>query len=250
MAEEDAPSEDEGIATAKAFDAIVAPLLARRCLGCHNSSALKGKLDLSRRDSALRGGENGRVIVPGKPEESRLWEYVLEGEMPPRKPLPGEEKRVIRRWIARGAVWGTSPIDVFRYTTEKRAGHDWWSLAPLRRPPLPPVAPGWARTPIDRFILARLEKKKLRPSPAAGRRALIRRLSFDLTGLPPGPADVEAFVEDPSPIAYEKLVDRLLSSPTTGSAGPATGSTSSASARARASSATACGRTPGATATG
>ena len=211
--ERDAP-ESAGSIAARKFDGVVARLLARRCLSCHNDKDLKGKLDLSRKETALAGGESGRVIVPGKPEESLLWEYVSGDEMPPRKPLPDREKEVVREWIASGANWGTSPIDVFRFTTERRAGYDWWSLQPLERPALPEVKDSrWPRQPIDVFVLARLEKEKLRPSPPAGRRVLIRRLHLDLLGLPPPPEDVAAFAADDSSGAYERLVDRLLASP-------------------------------------
>ena len=104
------------------FDATVAPILARRCLDCHSGADPKGKLDLSMRASAFKGGEGGRAIVAGKPEESPLWEMVDSGEMPPKSPLSAEEKAAIREWIARGAGWGTDPIDPYQATTTRRAG--------------------------------------------------------------------------------------------------------------------------------
>ena len=174
----------------------------------------KGKLDLSRRDAAFAGGESGPAIVAGRPAESLLWEYVDGDEMPPKPPLSAAEKAVLKAWIAAGAAWGTDPIDVLRMTTDRRAGRDWWSLQPVARPAPPEVKdPGWCAGPIDRFVLQGLETAGLRPSKPAGRRTLIRRLSFDLTGLPPTPEEVDAFVADDRPDAYERLVERYLASP-------------------------------------
>ena len=107
---------------AKQFDSTIAPLLAARCLECHSGPHPKGELDLSRRDKAFTGGENGVVIVAGKPEESLLWEHVREDEMPPKHPLKADEKKLLKDWIAGGAVWGTKVIDRLRYTTDSRGG--------------------------------------------------------------------------------------------------------------------------------
>src|SRR5262245_48087830 len=181
------------------FDAVVAPLLARKCLGCHNPTDRKGGLNLASARAALTGGDSGPALVPGKPDESLLWERVSENEMPPKTPLAASEKEVLRKWIGGGAKWGSDPIDIFKYSSATRAGYDWWSLQPVRRPPLPAVKDeNWARRPIDRFVLAGLEARGLKPSPTADRRTLIRRLSFDLLGLPPDPAEVAAFVADDS----------------------------------------------------
>jgi hypothetical protein len=198
----------------RAFDAEVAPILARRCLDCHAGPAPKGKLDLSSRAMALGERKGGPVIVPGKPDESPLWERIEAGEMPPDSPLPEAEKAVLRRWIADGARWGTDPIDPYQVTTTRRAGRDWWSLQPVRRP-MPPATQraGWARNPIDAFVLRKLEDNGLAPAPEADRRALVRRLSFDLTGLPPTPGEIDTYVSDKSPDAYERLLDRYLASP-------------------------------------
>jgi hypothetical protein len=196
------------------FDATVARIFARRCLDCHSGPDAKGKLDLSGRASAERGGEGGVAIVPGRPDDSPLWERVDSGEMPPKNPLPAAERAVIRDWIAGGAQWGTDPIDPYQATTDRRAGRDWWSLQPVRRPDLPRVKrQGWARSPVDLFVLEKLEANGLEPRPEADRRTLIRRVTFDLTGLPPTPEDVDRFLNDPSPSAYEAVVDRLLASP-------------------------------------
>jgi hypothetical protein len=196
------------------FDGEVAPLLAVHCLDCHSGAEPKGMLDLSRSATAIKGGETGPAIVAGSVDKSLLWERVSADEMPPKKPLSDKEKQVLRDWIASGAKWGTDPIDPFRVTTAHRAGYDWWSLQVIKRPPLPDVKnPSAVKNDIDRFVLAKLDSALLAPSPAADRRTLIRRLSFDLTGLPPTPDEVESFVSDKSPEAYAKVVNRLLDSP-------------------------------------
>lgn len=195
------------------FDREVAPLLVRRCFDCHSTTDTKGGLNLTQAKSARAGGESGSPLVNGKPEESLLWQRVRDDEMPPKKPLTAAEKSTLQRWIAGGAKWGTDPIDPYAFTTDTRAGTDWWALQPIRRPDVPAADGDWARTPIDRFIRAKLEAKGLAPSPEANRRTLIRRLSFDLLGLPPTPEDVAAFEADSAPDAYERLVDRLLASP-------------------------------------
>ena len=203
-------------AAVRFFDDKVAPVLARNCLECHGGSIRKGGLNLATEVSARAGGDGGPPIEPGKPEESPLWEMVESGEMPKkgRPPLSEADKLVIRRWIADGARWGTAEIDPFTATTDRRAGYDWWSLQPVRHPDLPAVKAGsWPRNEVDRFVLAKLESKGLAPAPEADRRTLIRRLSFDLIGLPPDPDEVEKFVNDADDAAYARLVDRLLDSP-------------------------------------
>ncbi len=153
------------------FDQTIAPLLAGRCLECHNASDKKGDLDLTSLSTAQTGGDSGPAIVAGKPLESYLWQRIAADEMPPKKPLDAVEKDLLKNWIAAGAVWGTSPIDRLRFTTTARAGYDWWSLEPVKTPPLPAVRfKSWPRGPIDRFVLARLEAAGLAPSPEADRR--------------------------------------------------------------------------------
>jgi len=196
------------------FDRDVAPLLARRCLECHNGSDQNGELDLTRRAAALAGGSSGPALVPGNLEESQAWQRVLADEMPPKKPLSAAEKETLRAWIASGAAWSRESIDRFQFTSDARAGYDWWAWQSVQRPALPAVRDtAWPRGPIDQFILARLESTGLSPSRMADRRVLIRRLAFDLTGLPPTAAEIADFVNDADPNAYEKLVDRLLASP-------------------------------------
>jgi hypothetical protein len=199
------------------FDERIAPILVSRCLDCHSGPKPKGGLNLTRRQSAFDGGKHGPALVPGKLDESLLWDYIERDKMPPKKPLPAAEKALLREWIAGGAVWGTDPIDSFRTTTSARAGYDWWSLRPVVRPAPPAVKDGgWCRNGIDYFVLKRLESSGLAPSSEADRRTLLRRLHFDLVGLPPTPEEVAAFLADRAPDAYERAVDRLLASPAYG----------------------------------
>lgn len=197
-----------------AFDRQIAPLLAQRCLNCHSGDETKGNLDLSSREKAMAGGESGPVIVPGNADESLLWQHVESDEMPPKKPLAAEDKVRIRAWIAGGAVWGTETIDPFRYTTDSRAGLDWWSLKPIQNSK-PPAADDrlWNKNPIDAFVFARLKDAGLSPSPEADKQTLIRRLYFDLLGLPPTLEQINAYLNDSRDSAYDDLVDELLESP-------------------------------------
>jgi Protein of unknown function (DUF1549)/Protein of unknown function (DUF1553)/Planctomycete cytochrome C/Concanavalin A-like lectin/glucanases superfamily len=196
------------------FDERVAPILISQCFECHHGPKPRGGLDLSRRETAVAGGESGPAIVPGKPEESPLWQRISAGEMPPKKPLSSAEQAVIKEWITRGARWGKQPLDPFRATTSTRAGYDWWSLQPVSRPKPPIVRESGAlRGPIDSFVVRKLEQAGLSPMSAADRRTFIRRVTFDLTGLPPSPEQVAEFERDSHPLAFERLVDRLLASP-------------------------------------
>jgi len=157
----------QGAPTAPDFDRTIAPLLAHRCLQCHAGAKPRGGLDLASRKKVEAGGDNGPSFVAGKPDASLLWLRVRDSEMPPSKPLPEAERKVLREWIASGASWGTDPIDPFRFSTERRAGYDWWSLQPVLRPALPEVRrSSGVRNPIDAFVLARLEKAQFRGLPA------------------------------------------------------------------------------------
>ena len=199
------------------FDEQVAPLLAERCLECHNGSDKEGGLDLAQEATTRAGGDSGAALVPNDLKASLLWERVSTDEMPPEHPLSDAEKETFRKWILAGATWGDGPIDIFRYSSPDRADYNWWSLTPIRRPS-PPAASAndWPTSPIDRFVLENLDESGLGPSPEASRRTLIRRLSFGLHGLPPAPDEVQAFLGDEAPGAYERLVDRLLASPAFG----------------------------------
>ncbi len=191
------------------FERDVALLLERRCVSCHQQGAAKGGLALDRRDSLERGGEQGPPIVAGRPDASLLLDYVSgdDPEMPRQgPPLTADEVAVLRNWIATGAPWPEG-----RELRERpMADLSWWSLRPLERPALPA---GATLRPIDRFVQAKLAEQGLGPSPEADRRTLIRRLTFDLIGLPPTPEEVAAYLADEAPDAYERLVERLLNSP-------------------------------------
>jgi hypothetical protein len=198
------------------FEKDVALPIVKNCLGCHNGSEARGGLDLTRRDGLLKGGKGGLVVVPGNPDGSRLVERVAEGSMPPKKagrPLPPGEVAGLRAWVRAGADWPAGRVlSPFEYTTDRRAGYDWWSLQPLTRP-APPVPGDTTQNPIDAFILAQLREHGLTLAPPADRATYLRRAKYDLLGLPPTPEEIDAFVADPAPDAYEKLIDRLLASP-------------------------------------
>lgn len=203
---------DEGPRQGRDFDRQVAPILASRCLSCHGADTPHGELRMDTRDNLLQGGESGPAAVPGQPDQSLLLQRVLQNEMPPKKPLSDQEKQILVQWIREGAVWGTSPIDPFRFSSEGSAGLDWWSLQqPLDHEP--PPADSSDRNAIDQFVRAGLQKKSLSRSPEADRHTLIRRLYFDLLGLPPTHEEISRFVNDNSPDAWEQLVDRTLNSP-------------------------------------
>ncbi|MFL5243525.1 MAG: DUF1549 domain-containing protein [Gemmataceae bacterium] len=193
----------------------VAPVLRQRCVQCHNPSKARGGLDLTSREGMLKGSDTGPALVPGNAAKSLVIDVVAGPK--PRMPKQGgklttSEIADLKKWIQDGAVW---PKDVLLIDPAKnRAGLDWWSLQPLKAPMTPGVKDkSWIKNLIDSFILATLDAKGLKPSPPADKRTLIRRVTFDLHGLPPTPEEVEAFVNDSSPDAYERLVDRLLASP-------------------------------------
>jgi hypothetical protein len=191
------------------FEKDVLPVLKRRCFSCHDERKGKGGLRLDVRSRALKGGESGKKsILPGHPDESELLKRVRATDdtmMPPDGDrLTAAQVAALKAWIAAGAKWPDA------LANESAAKH--WAFIPPKRPAIPPVG-GWARNPIDHFILARVKKEGLQPSPEADRVTLCRRLYLDLIGLPPTPAEVDAFLADKSPSAYKKVVDKLLASP-------------------------------------
>jgi len=204
---------------AKFFEKEVRPLLVANCLKCHGPEKQKGGLRLDSRTTILSGGETGPAVVEGKPEESLLVEAInYDGlEMPPQGKLGEKQRETLIKWVQMGLPWpgdtsSTAPVQAAKpkITDEDR---EFWSFQPLQRPEVPQVAGDWIRNPIDHFILARLNKEGLAPATEEGREALIRRLSYDLSGLPPTPAEIDAFINDKGPNAYETVVDRLLASP-------------------------------------
>jgi mono/diheme cytochrome c family protein len=191
----------------------IAPVLRQRCLSCHGAKK-RGGLDLTTRAGLLKGGDGGTVVTPGSAAKSRLLQMVSgpDAKMPKEGPkLTAAQVAALRQWVEAGAPW---PDGVTLAAQERPPQGDWWSLRPLARPAVPAVKDR-ARvvTPIDAFVLAKLEAKGLRPSPPADRATLIRRVTFDLHGLPPTPEEIDAFVNDREPLAYERLIDRLLASP-------------------------------------
>ena len=187
-------------------------VLKSRCVKCHGPIKPKGGLNLSSPRALARGGESGPVVEPGTLEESPLWEQIEEGAMPPKpeEPISADDRAVLRRWIERGAPGLPSAAEI----AKTPPGADHWAFAPLhpRDPPRPRDA-SKARTAVDRFILTALEVQGLTSSPEADRATLARRVTLDLTGLPPTVEEVERFLADDRPDAYERLVDRLLASP-------------------------------------
>jgi hypothetical protein len=204
------------------FEQKVLPILQTSCFTCHSHAAKKSKggLMLDSREAVVNGGDRGPAVVPGKPDESLLLKAIgradEELKMPPTGKLADEQVATLREWIKMGAPWaGKSAAMTARppgtITDEDRR---WWAFQPVKSPsvPEPRTANHEPRVPIDAFILAKLQAAGLTPAPPADRRVLIRRVTFDLTGLPPTPAEIEAFVNDQSTDAYEKLVDHLLES--------------------------------------
>lgn len=191
----------------------VVPILEQHCIRCHQPANKKGELSLATRDNL----DENEFLSAGKPDESRLLEVVTAAagakpEMPKEGgPLSEKEVTVLRNWIAQGADW---PKDVI-VKERSKADRNWWSLRPLKAdvPPADSVPKEWRENPIDVFIYSKLKAAGLTPNLPADRRTLIRRVTYDLTGLPPTPAEIAAFADDRAPNAYERLLDRLLASP-------------------------------------
>jgi mono/diheme cytochrome c family protein len=190
----------------------VLPLLKARCVKCHGPGVRKGGLSLATAKSLARGGKHGKAVLPGKPNASSLWERVEADEMPPDELLTDAEKMRLLNWIAAGAAGLPTVVDA---TPE---GADHWAFAAPARPvgPLVQDPSHRARNEVDRFVQDRLERAGTTLAPEAERATLIRRLSFDLTGLPPAPAEISAFEAERAPDAYERLVERMLAAPAYG----------------------------------
>jgi hypothetical protein len=206
------------------FESRIRPVLVEKCYGCHSAKLRepKANLQLDSRAALRKGGDSGPVVVPGKPEDSRLWKAVSYTDfhlrMPPTGKLPDAVIADFKTWIGMGAP---DPREDAAATTRKSPagidldrGRKYWAFQPLA-PAAPPAVQNkaWPRTAIDPHILAKLEEKSLTPASETSRRAWLRRVSFDLTGLPPTPAEVDAFEADKAPQAHAKVVDRLLASP-------------------------------------
>ncbi len=204
------------------FEKEVRPLLVERCLQCHGDNKTKGDLKVTSREALLKGGDRGPAVAPGKPDESLIVKAVRFTEkpkMPPTGKLDDREIQTITRWVEMGAPWPkttvlAAPVGEFRITEEQRK---FWSFQPVKATEPPTVKDAaWNGTPIDRFLQAKREALGLKPVGMADKRVLIRRVTFDLIGLPPTPEEIDAFLADDTPKAFEKVVDRLLASPAYG----------------------------------
>jgi hypothetical protein len=208
------PPAQGGEYAAEFFESKIRPLLAAKCYRCHGPEKQRGGLRLDSREAALRGGDSGPAVVPGKPKEGFLLQAVRQtGElkMPPKKQLSSRQISDLEQWVLRGAAWGqttTATGPARKPPGELDRSH--WAFLPVRRPPVPAAG---GSSPIDAFILERLQARGLHPSPPATRRELLRRVYLDLVGLPPAPQDVEAFEKDDRPEAFAEVVERLLASP-------------------------------------
>lgn len=218
-AESDGAGSPEGIAF---FEKKIRPVLVTECYACHSTekgNKVRGGLTLDTREGLRKGGDTGPAIVPGNPGRSLLIKALGHANpklaMPPMKKLDASIVRDFEDWIRQGAPDPRSEIKVAsKYVVDIEKGRSHWAYQPPKKPAVPAVKQAaWPRSDVDRFVLSALEAKGLVPVADADRRTLLRRVSFDLTGLPPEPAEVEAFVADTTPEAFEKVIDRLLASP-------------------------------------
>jgi cytochrome c553 len=216
----DAGASAEDPQAAEFFEARIRPILVDRCIACHGPEEQKAGLRLDSADGVRRGGDSGPIVEVGDPEASPIvWAIRFDDlvQMPPDGKLTEVAIADLTEWVRMGAPWPESPAPATNPSgpdAVSEAGASHWAFLPVQQPAIPDVRDaGWPVSPIDRFILAGLEARGLRPAPEADRRTLIRRVTFDLTGLPPSPEEVDAFLADESPDAFDRLVDRLLASP-------------------------------------
>ena len=203
------------------FEKKIRPIFVERCYKCHSVQAekVKGGLLLDSREGLLKGGDSGPAIVPGEPEKSILIKAIRQTDelrMPVKEKLPDDQIADFVVWVKMGAPDPRLPAAaavVSRPTASLAAARRFWAFQPPREVLPPIVRAPWCRTPVDNFILAKLEERKMRPAPEADPRTLLRRVTLDLTGLPPTAQEIDAFLADASADAYEKVVDRLLASP-------------------------------------
>jgi cytochrome c553 len=217
------PRDD--VARVEFFEKKIRPLLADNCYNCHSANTnAKGGLRVDDRNGLLQGGGRGPALVPGQPDKSLLMQAVrhthAKVKMPPDKHLSETAIADLAQWIKDGAAWPRAelPASIGKYKAKyDQLKKEHWAWQPLRAPAIPAVKDrAWPRSDLDRFILARLEGKGLRPARDAERATLLRRVTFDLTGLPPAPADIDAFLNDNAADAFARVVDRLLASPAFG----------------------------------
>jgi mono/diheme cytochrome c family protein len=204
---------------AKFFETEVLPILRAHCFSCHapeGGREVESEFDLSTREALLRGGASGPAIDEANPADSGLLRAVRyeDYEMPPKGKLPQAQIATLERWVAMGTPWSAGkPVHAGPPQVDEQA-RQFWSFRPVTRPEVPAVSdPAWAASPVDAFLLAKMEANGVAPSPPVRKTTLLRRVYYTLTGLPPSPDDIAAFLADDSPNAYEKVVDRLLASP-------------------------------------
>jgi mono/diheme cytochrome c family protein len=202
------------------FDKDVKPVLEQHCVSCHGETMQSGKFDLRNRDSALKGGARGSDIVPGDAAASRLYRRVAGLERPSMpaqaEPLPAEQIAALKQWIDEGAAWGSTATltsTALEHRTITAEERNYWAFKPPVKSPLPAVEDASLTSPIDRFLESARRARGLNAAPRADRYTLVRRAYLDLIGLPPTPAQVDAFVNDRAPNAWERLIDSLLASP-------------------------------------
>ncbi len=212
-----AGEEGDAASASRFFESYVRPLLATNCFECHGPARQESDIRLDARAVVLEGSDP--LVVPGQPDASRLIAAVRHTgdiKMPPEARLPDDAIAVLEAWVKMGAPWPeTIPAEASSRAHEiAAAARTHWAYQPVRKPELPEVEHAdRASSPVDRFVLAALEQAKLSAAPPADRQTLIRRVTFDLIGLPPTPAEVAQFVQDSSPLAWQRVVDRLLASP-------------------------------------
>ncbi len=217
-------AENPGAQGFEFFEKKIRPILVERCYKCHSQTEkIKGGLTLDTRAGLLKGGDSGPAVQPGDPEKSRLIEAVRyknhDLQMPPKNPLHPDQVRDLEKWVRMGvpdprAASATASASGVKRVIDLAEGRKFWAFQPVANPPLPKGrGHGWVQSPVDAFVLAKLEEKHLKPAPAADRRTLLRRATFDLIGLPPKPVEIESFLADRSPDAFAKVIDRLLDSP-------------------------------------
>ncbi len=198
------------------FEKKIRPLFVARCIACHGPQRQQNDLRLDAPAFVLKGGTSGPALVSGDPDHSLIVQcvrYTGPIKMPPAGRLKEEEITDLTTWVKRGAPWPASPAQKPGGAPGASGLKPWWSFLPVKRPAVPRVKnTAWVKTPIDAFVLAKLEARGIRPVPSADRRTLIRRATFDLTGLPPTPEEIEAFLKDRTPNAFATVVDRLLAS--------------------------------------
>src|SRR5262245_39710877 len=204
-----APSEADAF-----FETKIRPVLHETCFKCHGADKSFGGLRLDSREAILKGGDRGPAIQPGNPDASLLIQAIRrtheDVKMPPKETLPEKVVADFAQWVKQGAVW---PASVKPSPKDTLVDQRHWAFEPVRPVQPPEAGRDGSQHPIDRFIVAQLDQRGLKPNPPADKRTLIRRAYFDLIGLPPTPSQVKAFVDDSSPNAFEKVIEELLASP-------------------------------------